>query len=267
MKYLLEIRYKYEGSNLFNWRNMGSPEDRFRIRGLAGEPWVHLADGKELTTWKKEDEIVYNQFHRQSAKYAFYIQAFDFISTNGVPGDYHEYGCHRGRTFRMALTEARRHALNSMRFFAFDSFEGLPEATTEHGVSQWQKGSLTTSEDQFRGIIREHGIYIDQCTLVKGFYDSSLTGDLQKKFLSSESKISMVCIDCDLYESAKPVFSFIEPLLQKGTIVYIDDYYAGYRGSPEEGVTKAFTEFQKATEHQFEPFLSIGWWGRSFIVY
>ena len=35
------------------------------------------------------------------------LSLFIFLTDNRVVGDYHEYGCHRCRTFRMALTEAR----------------------------------------------------------------------------------------------------------------------------------------------------------------
>ena len=54
----------------------------------------------------------------------------------------------------------------------------------------------------------------------------------------------MATIDCDLYESAVSVFQFLDPLLQEGSVLYIDDLFAGYRGSPEKGVTKAFLEWQ-----------------------
>ncbi|HUA56667.1 MAG TPA: hypothetical protein VMB81_31080, partial [Candidatus Sulfotelmatobacter sp.] len=95
------------------------------VRPLAGEPWVELADGSALAGWSKDDEIAWNQANRQTEKYRFFVNTFDFLTDNRVRGDYHEYGCHRCRTFRMALTEARRHNVEAMKFFAFDSFEGL----------------------------------------------------------------------------------------------------------------------------------------------
>jgi hypothetical protein len=82
-----------------------------------------------------------------------------------------------------------------------------------------------------------------------------------------ENKIALVNIDCDLYESAVPVFRFIEPLLQEGTLLYIDDFYAGYCGSPRRGVARAFTEFAGRAAFRFQPFLNAGYWGKSFIAY
>ena len=80
-------------------------------------------------------------------------------------------------------------------------------------------------------------------------------------------KAAFVCVDCDLYESAVPVFKFIEPFLQEGTILYLDDYWTGYRGKPNQGVSKAFKEHQIRSEFKFEEYLSIGWASKSFITY
>ena len=104
------------------------------IQSLPHEPWVRITTGAELSDWSHEDEIAYNQANRQGQKLNFFLNAFDYTKSLGISGDYYEFGCHRGRTFRMALTEARRHGLDKMRFLAFDSFEGLPEPQEQTGV-------------------------------------------------------------------------------------------------------------------------------------
>jgi hypothetical protein len=190
------------------------------------EPWVNLATGRDLKDWTHAEEVSYNQANRQMEKHLFFVRCFDFIKDNRIVGDYHEFGCHRVRTFRMALTEAR-----------------------------------------FRELTNEHGIYTDRIETIKGFYSDSLTSGLQRKFLDQENKIALVNIDCDLYESAVPVFRFIEPLLQEGAVLYIDDLFAGYKGSPEKGVAKAFREFRQRSRFKFQRHLDIGWWGRSYIAY
>jgi len=237
------------------------------IQGVAGEPWVKLEGGAQLADWSRDDEIAYNQANRQTRKLEFFQQVFDFLTDNRVAGDYHEYGCHRCRTFRMALTEARRHNLAGMKFYAFDSFAGLPDVQTQVSVPFWQKGALTTTEEEFLRLVREHGIYVDNVRTVKGYYSDSLTAELQAKLAAEGAKVSLACVDCDLYESAVPVFKFLGPLLQEGSVIYIDDYYAGHHGSPVRGVPKAFTEFAATSPFKFEPYMHIGWWGRSFIAY
>jgi len=239
------------------------------IKPMAGEPWVQLGTGASLAGWSHEDEIVYNQTNRQMEKLRFYQRTFDFLKENRVTGDYYEFGCHRVRTFRMALTEARRHNLADMRFVAFDSFEGLPPSTTKSGTSVdiWQPGVLSTSKEEFLQIIKEHGIYVDNVETVKGFYNDSLTKDLSAAFAGRKNKAAMVTVDCDLYESAIPVFNFVEPLLQEGSVIYIDDMFVGFKGNPNKGVAKAFREYREHSQWHFIEHLHVGWPGRSFIAY
>ena len=121
-----------------NYEDLLHPESEL----ILSEPWVRLHNGKDLQHWNKEDEIHWNQTHRQREKYKFYISAFDFLTDNQIEGDYWEFGCHRGRTFRMALTEARHHNLTEMRFLAFDSFKGIPENSGDHDIcSKWGAGN------------------------------------------------------------------------------------------------------------------------------
>ena len=76
------------------------------------------------------------------------------------------------------------------------------------------------------------------------FYDINTTIKIKKYY----NPASFICIDCDLYESAVPVFKFIEDFIQEGTIIYLDDYWVGYKGNPTKGVSRAFKEYLKFSE-------------------
>src|SRR4051812_18605277 len=95
----------------------------FPIEGNQGEPGVELPDARDLQKWRRDEEIAYNQGNRQTEKALFYRRTYDFLTHNRVVGDYYEFGCHRCRPFRMALTDERRHNLSAVKFFGFDSFE------------------------------------------------------------------------------------------------------------------------------------------------
>jgi Macrocin-O-methyltransferase (TylF) len=237
------------------------------VEGQLGEPWVVLADGADLRAWGRDDEIVYNQINRQTEKALFFRRTFDFLTDSRIHGDYFEFGCHRCRTFRMALTEARRHNLETMQFHAFDSFEGLPAPINETSIEIWKRGALTTSEQTFLDHVKTHGIYVNRVKTIKGFYSDSLTSERRRQYVESARKIALVNIDCDLYESALPVFEFIDPLLQEGAVIYIDDLFAGHKGNPHKGLARAFLEWQKRTRWKVVRHLEVGWWGRSYIVY
>ena len=173
------------------------------------EPYVKLLCENDFQTLSQKDLVIINQNNRQLHKHNFYKLAFDFIKDSGIMGDYLEFGVHKARTFRMALSEARSQGLNDMKFWAFDSFEGLPDSAT-HNHARWSKGALTTSISDFREIINSFGIYLDKVNCVKGFYDQNLTQDFLENYLRENNKASFIAIDCDLYESAVPVFKFIE---------------------------------------------------------
>ena len=231
------------------------------------EPWVRLDNGRTLAKWSYEDLLRYNQKNRQTSKHWFFITVFDYLKERNVRGDYFEFGCHRVRTFRMALTEARKQMMEEMRFFAFDSFEGLPECPEDVDVDHWVKGELCTTEEEFMEIVHAHGLFVDKVSTFKGFYKASLTLALQQELLTMDARASLITVDCDLIDSARDVFRFVGPFLQPGTVVYLDDMFGGYQGSPVKGVYKAFQEFMETTEFRFFPYLQVGAFGRSFITY
>ena len=235
------------------------------------EPWFNVqlksyASETGVDTWTKGDEIIWNQNQRQGDKHNFYQHAFDFISSNQVSGDYFEFGCHRCRTFRMALLEAKRHFINDMNFFAFDSFEGLPSGFSDHGVHEWQGGALKTDVQKFKDLILESGFSMNNITLCEGYYESSLISK-QAKQIFEKSTASFINIDCDYYESAVPIFKILDQILQEGTILYIDDYFSGYKGNPEKGVSKAMKDWENQSSWKLEDYHLVGWGGKSFIVY
>ena len=234
---------------------------------INSEPWFNdKLDLKEDDEWDKEKEIIWNQNYRNQDKHQFFIRAFDFISDNRIIGDYHEFGCHRARTFRMVLLEAKRHFLKDMYFYAYDSFEGLPESSSNHDFDQrWKAGALSTSESDFIKLIKESNLFNENINLFKGFYDQSLKNINLNIY--SNKKASLINIDCDLYESAVPIFDFIDNILQEGTILYIDDYFTGYKGNPTKGVSGALKEWNNNSKWNLESYRDVGWAGRSYIVY
>ncbi len=104
----------------------------------------------DFSKWDKQAEIEYNNNEiRQKEKYRFFQLAWDYLVANFIEGDYYEFGCHKARTFRMSLSEARKKNLVNINFYAFDSFEGLPEPMGIDIFPGWQKGVLKTTEIEF----------------------------------------------------------------------------------------------------------------------
>jgi len=139
-------------------------------------------------------------------------------------------------------------------FVAFDSFEGLPEITEIDKQAIWQKGRLKTEEDQFIRVVTNAGMPREKLITVKGFYEESLTNDVQKRLLPK--KAAVIYVDCDLYKSTIPVLEFIVPFLQRGTVIVFDDWNCFY-GDPKKGERRAWAEFTlKHTELEFVEFIN-----------
>src|SRR6266536_441110 len=78
--------------------------------------------------------------------------AMTYVCGCEVLGDYLEFGSSRGITMSAAFKHAQNIGLRSMKFFSFDSFEGLPEISgiDADGPCHYHKGEYACSLDQFR---------------------------------------------------------------------------------------------------------------------
>lgn len=135
-----------------------------------------------------------------------------------------------------------RHLFN-WHYVAFDSFEGLPEIEDIDKQPIWQAGKLKTADAEFVRLCHSAGMPADRLSIVKGFYDQSLTDEVRDRFISR--KAAVVYIDCDLYHSTVPILKFIVPFLQRGTVIVFDDW-ACFHNDPEKGERLAWREFTEA---------------------
>lgn len=183
------------------------------------------------------------------------------VSSWRVEGEYFEFGVYEGR----AMIAAYQNALKSKRlfkFFAFDSFEGLP--SSEEGGDKFPEGKYACSQDRFLQNLQNAGVDTSLVTCVPGFFDQSLTPELQEQLAGH--KAAIVWVDCDLYESTLPVLEFIVPFLQIGTIICFDDWFS-YGGNPMKGEIRATREWLGKNPHiELTHYRDFGISGRSFVV-
>jgi len=166
-----------------------------------------------------------------------------------IEGDYCEFGVYTGRQFihaYKAITKISKEA----RFYAFDSFEGLPKP---EGVDlvypQFAEGGLAATRKEFIKNLRKYNVDLSKVEVVVGWYSNVLKASLPEKI--GLSKIAVALIDCDLYASTIPVLDFLTNLLVDGGIIIFDDWYL-FRGHPDLGPQRAFREWQaRVPEFQF----------------
>lgn len=164
--------------------------------------------------------------------------AIHTVVPNGILGDYWEFGVFQGRSFIRAYNTFK--SLNSLnrKFVAFDSFQGLPESKEPFKPNQYEKGAFSCPENEFKSNLEIAGLNKNKIEVISGFYEESLKSEITLSKLKN-SKIAVVYIDCDIYESAREVFNFITNYLQDGSIIVMDDWFR-HLGIPQYGIQKAF---------------------------
>ena len=181
--------------------------------------------------------------------------AASFLAWNQVDGDYLEFGVFRGGSFAeayRAINMERQYVFQQIgsttdpeffshkpRFFAFDSFRGIPGGEAERHAD-YDEGAYSCSESEFLENIQRNGVDLDHVITVPGFYDDSLTPEIKEKL--GLERAALIMIDCDLYESTVPVLDFVTDLVTQGTIIIFDDWYR-FKGSPDSGEQRACSEW------------------------
>jgi hypothetical protein len=83
----------------------------------------------------------------------------NFVSECGVAGDYLEFGVYKGATFIEAIKISNGKRLHNMEFYAFDSFQGLPNPSgIDRHSDQFYKGQVSFSQNDFENNLLESGV-------------------------------------------------------------------------------------------------------------
>ena len=172
-----------------------------------------------------------------SSKAVQFLRVWHYLNRAGIVGDYLEFGVHRGIGFDLALRTARRFfppgSPPTPRFFAFDSFGGLPTPDPSRDAAVFHEGQYRATREAFDGTVRRSARGFE-VRVVPGDFASSLTADLIATH--GLSSAAFVNIDCDLYASTLHALRFVGPLLRTGSVLYFDDwFFAGgdmSRGEP-----------------------------------
>jgi len=212
--------------------------------------------------------IKIKEFFSYTEREKLLLQIMDYVRSNRLEGDYLEFGVWRGGTFIPAyhFSKAMGKNLAKMKFYGFDSFEGLPEikGLDKKKFLHFSKGDYSFGIESLKKIMKKSGVDMPRVRLIKGWYDKVLNNELKRKI--PIKKAAIIWIDCDLYKSTIPVLNFITDYLQNGTIIVFDDWFC-FRGNPEQGEQKAFKEWLKRNKHIDAIHLRNSYWGgQAFII-
>lgn len=163
--------------------------------------------------------------------------------SDGPIGDYYEFGLFRGYTFLQAYNHCVALGVDTPHYYGFDSFEGLPPADgIDEADGRFFEGQFACSKEDVEKNLADNGMDPSRTTLVKGFYEDSLTEDLREQHDFKHA--SVVLFDCDYYSSTRTAMLWMQPYIRVGTILLFDDWFSYSEGNDkEQGQQKALDEF------------------------
>ena len=202
------------------------------------------------------------RFNNQITKHQFFYSALYLIKANGISGDYAEFGCFSGTTFKLAYLEKKRQNLD-LKFWAFDSFKGLPDGSDIKDLHPaWKKGAMSMSVNEFIKKNDKNNFPRSGYNIIPGFYEKSLND----KTTDFPSDISLAYIDCDFYSSTMDVLRFLVPRLKHGMIIAFDDYFMYSSNSISRNRNAMLEIFDEKFSFQLLPYMQYSHTGFSFIV-
>lgn len=195
-------------------------------------------------------------------------RALEEVQSKGIAGDYLEFGVFKGASLLYTQQSADQKRLTGMKFFGFDSFAGLPEEQDQRRKI-FYRGQYMCSESQVRTWLSQYGADWERVVLVPGFYDRTLTDETKDKLKIKKCAVAM--LDCDIYSSTKDALSWIDDLLQPGSVVILDDWdaYGDDDQAMLDGQKRAMSEHRKTSRWAFQNLFHYGAGlrgGQAFVV-
>lgn len=178
-----------------------------------------------------------------------YEAALYLSETNGGDyiGDYLEFGVCHGTSMNCAYDVINELKLDNIRFFGFDSFEGLPALDDKDDVSLWRKGQFKSDINITKYFLTNQGADWNKMHLIKGWFSETLTDKTKHKYHIEKAGIIMV--DCDIYSAAKSALKFCQSLIKDKAIIFFDDWNAASLAQRNRGEKLAFDEFLDENPH------------------
>jgi Macrocin-O-methyltransferase (TylF) len=206
--------------------------------------------------------VIHPSIEHNVGKIGMLKRALFHVELEGVEGSYFEFGVFEGASLYAAARISRKLKSRMLRkFFGFDSFEGFRYFSNEDKHPFFKEGGFRSSFS----LVKKRFRRLPEVQLIKGYFEESLKTDEVRKIARSE-KCAVVFVDCDLSSPAFIALDYVTPLLQKGSVIVLDDYWA-YNGDEHLGTCGALNRMLK--EHpsiRVRPYFTYGHGGMSFIV-
>lgn len=175
------------------------------------------------------------------------LNELERLLAQGKRGNIVELGCYVGTTslfIRRLMNEYKA----TDEFHVYDSFEGLPEKTTQ---------DMSVAGDQFVA----GALHASRRTLLENFKKAHLETPIVHKGWFSDltitdmpDRILFAFLDGDYYESIRDSLKLIENKLLPGAVIIVDDYAS----EALPGAAKAADEWAKRKGYRVQSMASLG---------
>jgi len=190
-------------------------------------------------------------------------KAFFHCELEEIEGGYFEFGTYEGTSLYAAVQNYRKLKSKIPRkFYGYDSFDdGFKYFNENDRHPFFKEGDFVSSYEKVKNRFRK----FDEITLTKGYVEETIGGKNVTE-MYKEEKCAIVFIDCDLMGPAIIALEFLKPILQQGSVIILDDYWA-YKGDPTRGTCGALNTFLEDNPNiKVREYYTYGHGGKSFIV-
>lgn len=174
--------------------------------------------------------------------------AVKYITTAGIEGDIVECGVWKGGSMMAVAVTLQQLGDHSRKLHLFDTYTGMSEPSekdvsfrgeaardtlTVHRESDPEFQWCGSAFDEVRANMASTHYPMDQVVLVKGMVEETIPHQ-------APSKIALLRLDTDWYESTRHELEHLFPRLADGGVLIIDDYghWAGARQAVDEYIQK-----------------------------
>jgi hypothetical protein len=243
----------------------GTLLDACRIGGERGA----LRSAKALVRfWARAAVLREEPQENYREKYRALRLSLDYVEEADVKGDLAEFGTMSGKTASV-LSYALARLGSKRALLLFDSFKGLPEATSEVDRSSphvqsgvWGANRcLDLSSSELRSVCEAY-LPSGAVRIHEGWFSESLPK------ANLEAPLALVHVDCDMYQSTVDVLEFLfsNGKVAEGGVLLFDDWNTN-RADPKFGERRAWSECVERYGVSCSDWGAYGWSGQRFIVH
>lgn len=185
-----------------------------RVFSPLNHSFQFVSNFNKMRSWirKNGQGLLLNDFYSAKRDYNKRYQLYDTVAKHYQLDTkeilYLEFGVAAAHSFKWWLAKNNN---PSSEFYGFDTFEGLPEDWGRH----FKKGDMSASLPDISD--PRTGFY-------KGIFQDTLHGFIESKEGELKNKPKVVHMDADLFSSTIYVLSQLHPYLNKGDIIFFDEF-------------------------------------------